>query len=167
MVFDQQCNYDVILGGGFLRKIGMNLHYNVLTIEWLENIAPMGSLKKPELVTKEVESYLYQMDLENEGLDALEEAYASPILDTKYGKVEIEEVIKDNCSHLDPGKQRQLRDTLLKHETLFDGALKIFPGQPMHIHRLDPWDNTSIHYTDGHILYLRYIWKPLKKSYIT
>ena len=60
-----------------------------------------------------MESYSYQMDLENEGLDTLEEAYASPILDTKYGKVEIEEVIKDNCSHLDSGKQRQLRDVLL------------------------------------------------------
>ena len=32
MVFDQQCSYDIILGGGFLRKIGMNLHYNDLTI---------------------------------------------------------------------------------------------------------------------------------------
>ena len=102
----------------------MNLHYNYLTIEWLGNTAPMDSLNNPELVARDVESYLYQMDLEDEGLDALEEAYASPILDTKYRKVEIEEAIKDNCSHLDPGKQRQLRDTLLKHETLFDGALK-------------------------------------------
>ena len=73
------------------------------------------------------------MDLEDEGFDALEEAYASPILDAKYGKVEIEEVIKDNCSHLSPDKQRQLRDMLLKHETLFDGVLKTFPGQPMHL----------------------------------
>ena len=47
---------------------------------------------------------MYQLDLEGEGLGDLEEAYASPILDAKYGKVEIEEVIKDNCSHLDPGK---------------------------------------------------------------
>ena len=27
MVFDQPCNYDIILGGDFLRKIGMNLNY--------------------------------------------------------------------------------------------------------------------------------------------
>ena len=98
----------------------MNLHYDDLTIEWLENTAPMNSLNNPQLVAREAESYLYQMDLEGEGLDDLEEAYASPILDAKYGKVEIEEVIKDNCSHLDPGKQRQLRDILLKHEALFD-----------------------------------------------
>ena len=85
----------------------MNLHYDDLTIEWLGNTAPMDSLNNSQLVAGEVESYLYQMDLENEVLDTLEEAYASPILDAKYGKVEIEEVIKDIYSHLDPGKPRQ------------------------------------------------------------
>ena len=73
------------------------------------------------------------MDLEDEGFDDLEEAYASPILDAKYGKVQIEEVIKDNCCHLSPDIQRQLRDILLKHETLFDRLLKTFPCQPMHL----------------------------------
>ena len=33
MDFDQQCSYDIILGDDFLRKIGMNVHYNDLTIE--------------------------------------------------------------------------------------------------------------------------------------
>ena len=93
----------------------------------------MDSLNNPDMVAKEVDSYLYQMELEDEGLIDLEDAYASPILDAKYDKVEIEEVIRDNCSHLDPVKQRQLRDVLLKHETLFDGVLKKYPGQPMHI----------------------------------
>ena len=104
----------------------MNLHDNDLTIEWLGNTAPMDSLNNPQLVAKEVETYLYQMDLEDEWFDALEEAYASPILDAKYGKVEIEEVIKDNYSHLYPGKQRQLTNILLKHEVLFDGVLTRF-----------------------------------------
>ena len=42
------------------------------------------------------------------------------LLGAKYGKVEIEEVIKDNCSYLHPLKRRQLRDALLKHGTLFN-----------------------------------------------
>ena len=94
----------------------MNLYYNDLTIKWLGNTAPVDSLDNPEFVARELESCLYQMNLEDEGFEALEDAYASPILDAKYGKVEIEEVIKDNCSHLDPDKQHQLRDVLLKHE---------------------------------------------------
>ena len=36
MVFEQPRNYDVILGGDFLRKIRVSLHYKDLTIEWLK-----------------------------------------------------------------------------------------------------------------------------------
>ena len=68
MVFDQQCSYDIIIGGGFLRKIGMNLRYNDSTIEWLGNTAPMDRLNNPEPVAREVESCLYQMDLDKEDL---------------------------------------------------------------------------------------------------
>ena len=67
-----------------------------------------------------MESYLHQMEFEYEGLIDLEDVHASPILDAKYGKVEIKEIIKDNYSQLDLGKQRQLRDVFLKHKSLFD-----------------------------------------------
>ncbi|KAL7543066.1 hypothetical protein ACHAWF_007321, partial [Thalassiosira exigua] len=40
-VFDQQCKYDIILGNDFLRKIGMNLKYETLEIEWMGNTVPM------------------------------------------------------------------------------------------------------------------------------
>ena len=66
----------MILGRDFLQNIGMDLHYDDLTIEWLGNTAPMDSLNNRQLLAREVESYLYQMDLEDEGFDDLEEAYA-------------------------------------------------------------------------------------------
>ena len=44
MVFDQPCNYDIILGGDFLQKIGMNLNYQDLPIERLGNTASIYSL---------------------------------------------------------------------------------------------------------------------------
>ena len=50
MGFDQQCNYDIILGDNFLQKNGMDLNYDALTIEWLENTAPMDSWNNPEIV---------------------------------------------------------------------------------------------------------------------
>ena len=43
------------------------------------------------MVAKKVESYLYQTDLVDEGLSDLE-AYASPILDAEYEKVDIEDL---------------------------------------------------------------------------
>ena len=57
----------------------------------------MDSLNTPQMIAKEVESYLYQMDLEDEDLSELG-AYASPILDAKYEKVDIGEIIKEHCS---------------------------------------------------------------------
>ena len=60
------------------------------------------------------------MELEYEGLIGLEDVHESPILGAKYGKVEIKEIIKDDYSQLDLGKQRQLRDVFLKHKALFD-----------------------------------------------
>ena len=105
MVFDQQFNHDISNTWRlFPAKNGMKLHYNDLTIEWLGKTAPMDSLSNPDIAAREVESYLYYMDHEDEGPDTLEYAYISPILDAKYGNVDIGEIIKDNCSHLDPGK---------------------------------------------------------------
>ena len=48
-----------------------------LTVEWLENTTPMDSLNTPNLVAREKESYLCQMDSEDKDLTDLEEACAS------------------------------------------------------------------------------------------
>ena len=77
----------------------MNLNYQDLSIEWLGNTALVNSLSTSQMVSKEIESYLYQMDLEDEGLSDLE-SYASSILDAKYEKVDIEDLIKEHCSRL-------------------------------------------------------------------
>ena len=41
VVVDQPCNYNIILGGDFLQKIGMNLNNKDLSIKWLGNTALM------------------------------------------------------------------------------------------------------------------------------
>ena len=55
-VFDANCQYDVILGGDFLSKVGMNLKYDTLEVEWFGNTIPMVSLQKPNQVANYVES---------------------------------------------------------------------------------------------------------------
>ena len=47
-VFDNECRYDVILGGDFLKKVGMNLLYDRLEIKWLGNVIPMETMGKPD-----------------------------------------------------------------------------------------------------------------------
>ena len=58
---------------------------------------------------------------------------ASPMLDAKYEKVNIDDVISENCQHLTLDQQRELHGLLLKYRKLFDCTLDRYPGEPMHI----------------------------------
>lgn len=131
-VFDADCNYDIILGGDFLTKIGMNLQYKDLTIEWYGNVVPMETLSRPDAVASHVEQYLLQMEADDVEFD-LDSYVAAPMLDAKYEPVSIDEVIYQHCSHLSSEQQRQLHEVLSQHTKLFDGTLGLYPGEPMHI----------------------------------
>ncbi len=58
---------------------------------------------------------------------------SSPMLDAKYEKVNIDDVISENCQHLTLDQQRDLHGLLSKYRKLFDGTLGSYPGEPMHI----------------------------------
>ncbi len=130
-VFDADCRYDVILGADFLEKVGMNLRYSDLTVEWLGNTIPMQTLGK-SVNAVEVEQYLNQMEIEEMGID-IDSYLSAPILEAKYDKWSIDEVIKDHCSHLNVKQQAELHQLLTRHAKLFDGTLGKYPGEPMHI----------------------------------
>ena len=55
------------------------------------------------------------------------------MLDSKYEKVNINDVISDHCQHLTIEQQQDLRGLLSKYRKLFDGTLGKYPGEPMHI----------------------------------
>ena len=63
-VFESDCRYDVILGGDFLEKIGMNLLYETLEIEWLGNLMSMETINKPDQVATHVKQYLLQIEID-------------------------------------------------------------------------------------------------------
>ena len=58
LIFDSAYNYDIILGGDFLKKIGMNLNYADLVIDCLGNKVPIQTMNTPSLVAAHVDSYL-------------------------------------------------------------------------------------------------------------
>ena len=132
-VFDADCRFDIILGADFLEKIGMNLRYEDLTIEWLGNTVAMETIVKATDVAAHVDYYIDELDCEELGFD-IDESYLSvPILDAKYDKWSIEEVISEHCAHLTPTQQDDMRALLARHTKLFDGTLGKYPGEPMHI----------------------------------
>ena len=45
------------------------------------------------------------------------------ILDTKYDKANLPEIVKDTCPHLEPSQQDMLPSLLLDYKSLFDGPL--------------------------------------------
>lgn len=131
-VFDADCQYDIILGGDFLKKVGMNLLYKTLEVEWFGNTIPMETLDKSTRIAAHVESYLSQMERDELGFDV--DSYLSvPIMDAKYEKLDIETVVTEHCAHLTTEQQADLRVLLAKHAKLFDGTLGRYPGEPMHI----------------------------------
>ena len=43
IVFDSNCCYDVILGGDFLHKTGININYTECQIKWLDGQLPLSN----------------------------------------------------------------------------------------------------------------------------
>jgi hypothetical protein len=58
--------------------------------------------------------------------------YASEILDAKYEKVLVDNVI-DQLDHLNAQKKNDLKQVLNEHTKLFDGTLGVYPQQKFHI----------------------------------
>ena len=45
-VFDSNCCYDIILGGDFLQKTGININYTECQIEWLDAQLPLRNARE-------------------------------------------------------------------------------------------------------------------------
>ncbi len=58
--------------------------------------------------------------------------YAVEILDAKYEKIEIDEVI-NQLNHLDPQQKEDLKKVLQGHTKLFDVTLGVYPHRKFHI----------------------------------
>ena len=128
LLFEADCRYDVILGGDFLAKVGMNLDYKELEVEWLGNAIPIyGKPLRPNALATHIDSYLTQ--IKNDDFE-LEDSYkAQPILDAKYEKMDVEEVV-DSCTHLSPKQWEELKALMLKHTKLFDDTLGKYSEKP-------------------------------------
>ena len=75
------------------------------------------------------------------------------ILDAKYDKANLPEIVKDTCPHLEPSQQDMLLSLLLDYEALFDGTLGDWNRPPVSIEmRTGP-----SHIMAGHTPYRKYI----------
>ncbi len=79
-----------------------------------------------EIVEVQQEEALFGMDCYNPT------CYAVEILDAKYEKVEVDEVI-NQLNHLDTEQKEDLRKVLMEHTKLYDGTLGVYPHRKFHI----------------------------------
>jgi hypothetical protein len=136
LIFDaDSCRYDVILGADFLSKTGIDVKYSTGTIEWFDNELPLHDthyLQSKDFLAM-AETIEIQLEDDCFGMNWCDPTcYASKILDTKYEKVLVDEVI-DQLDHLNAQQKTDLRQVHNEHTKLFDGTLGVYPHKKFHI----------------------------------
>ncbi len=103
------CKYDVILGTDFLTKTGIDVKYSTCTIEWFENELPLRDphILKDKDYAAMSEVIAIQQEVEFFGRGWYDPTcYAIEILDAKYEKVLVDDVV----SHLKHLNDQQKTD---------------------------------------------------------
>lgn len=132
LVFDAPCKYDMIVGRDLLQKIGLTMSFESHTMKWMDHEV----LMKTERFIQTTPHYFYSHPTfldEAEDPDFDPDFFAAQkILDAKYDKVDIDDVISQQ-THLNTGQKDGLRSVLSKYDTLFDGSLGHYKGKKVHI----------------------------------
>ena len=81
----------MILGADFLAKVGINLKYDNLTMEWLGRTILIETMKRATSKAAQVASYISNVNEEDLGFD-LNSYFVVPNLDAKYEEVKIDNV---------------------------------------------------------------------------
>jgi hypothetical protein len=125
----------VILGADFLSKAGIDVKYSTGTIEWFDNELPMRDTRYIQSKDLLAMAETIEIQLEDDffGMDWYDPTcYASKILNAKYDKVLVDDVI-DQLDHLDAQQKDDLKRVLNEHTKLFDGTLGVYPHREFHI----------------------------------
>ena len=150
MFHSTSCPYNVILRTDYLQAIGMKLDYQHDVIQWLDVIVDM----------KNVCNYRNFLEVQDMGLqpqdnkflnelyelnqiyyDTIEDNFlcnnawdnfAAEILERKYDRVTARDAVAQQ-DHILPKQKQLFKNTLEKHEILFDGKLGHYPHEKFHI----------------------------------
>jgi hypothetical protein len=162
-VFDSTCRYDVILGADFMKKIGMDILFSTAMVRWLGIEIPMRVPFSRDDEMEVFQDYECQTDDDYFGGDYDDwlDEYATPILDAKYGKADIDTVIVEQ-THLTKAQKNDLHAVLSNHEKSFNGELGFYPHKKVTFTLI----RMQFLYMLVLILSLTFILKPLNASLI-
>jgi transposase InsO family protein len=136
LVFDGNIRYDLILGADFLAKSGIDIKYSSGTVEWFDSELPMRDptyLDDDEYIAMAEALEVHREEEQLFGRDWYDPAcFAAAILDAKYEKVEVDDVV-EQLTHLNQSQKDDLLKVLKQFTKLFDGTLGVYPHRKFHI----------------------------------
>lgn len=118
-------NYDMIIGRDLLTELGIDVCFSDGTIKWPKQ---NGEIPMKSTTATEYSEFFLQ-DPANVAEDA---ERISKILDAKYQKADLQEVVSGIKTINEP-EQKRLLELLERWETLFDGTLGKWKGEPYKI----------------------------------
>jgi hypothetical protein len=129
-VFSGSCDYDIIFGRDFLRKVGMITDFKLGTMTAFDITTPM---KHKSFYTNPFSALSNIIDDIKDGQDDC--FHSTQILASKYDKVDIDKVVA-NQNHLNSKQQSDLHKILSKCTKLFSGKLGHYKAKKMHLELL-------------------------------
>ena len=150
-VFEQPCRYDLILGRDALDRFGFILDFASRVVTWDDMTIAMRPFRSVDPSDTPLAEQLFQEAIdpfldaecpcgvcdahttETEQQQAAELGYKSKtILSSTYDAVDIDKLV-DSCEHLNRSQRRELAKLLKKFDKLFDGQLKEYKGEQIHL----------------------------------
>ena len=130
--------YDLIIGKQTLHDIGAVLDFKEKTITIGSILLPMRNIINLQIkpsVTRALKHNTFQAQEPISTQKATKRVIE--ILDAKYDKANLPEIVKDTCPHLTPSQRDKLLSLLLNFESLFDGTLGDWNRPPVSIELKD------------------------------
>ncbi len=129
--------YNIILVTNFLSKTGIKLNYSDQNMEWFDSFIPLcppGGLDSNKFDAMEDMFHIQVKDelFEEDWL----KPFATKILDAKYERTDVVEVVK-GLTDLNAHQKADLLQVLKENDKMFDGTLGVYPHIKVHID-IDP-----------------------------
>jgi hypothetical protein len=134
LVFDNNnVKYNIILGTNFLSKTGIKLNYSEGNMEWFDCSIPLRPPVGLDLKEFDAMEEMFHIQVKDKifGEDWLR-CFATEILDAKYEKTDVAEVVK-RPTHLNAYQKADLLQVLQDNNKMFDGTLGVYPHKKVRI----------------------------------
>jgi hypothetical protein len=138
LVYDNDnVKYNIILGTNFLSKTGIKLNYSEGNMEWFDCSIPLHTPRGLDSNKFNAVEDKFHIQVEDKliGEDWLK-CFATEILDAKYERTDVVEVVK-GLTHLKAHQKADLLRVLQEKDKMFDGTLGVYRQKKGHI-GIDP-----------------------------